>query len=119
MDRHRAARRRLRRGGPHDAQPAEAGPGDDRSGLGRGRPRRRRQGNRRLEVLGAVGLLLPALLDTATVLGPLAAVGLAVLMVGPAVTRARRREYPNIAVNLVLAALAVFIAVQRFGPHAC
>jgi uncharacterized membrane protein YphA (DoxX/SURF4 family) len=71
------------------------------------------------DVPDAVGLLLPALLDTATVLEPLAAVGLAVLMVGPAVTHAHRREYPNIAVNLVLAALAVFIAVQRFGPHPC
>lgn len=71
-----------------------------------------------LEVLGAVGLVLPALLDTATVLVPLAATGLALLMVGAAITHARRREYPNIAVNLVLAALAVFVAVQRFGAYA-
>jgi hypothetical protein len=71
-----------------------------------------------LEILGAVGLVLPALLDTATVLVPLAAIGLAVLMLGAAVTHARRREYPNIAVNLVLAALALFVAVQRCGPHA-
>jgi uncharacterized membrane protein YphA (DoxX/SURF4 family) len=71
-----------------------------------------------LEILGAASLVLPALLDTATVLVPLAAVGLVVLMLGAAVTHARRREYPNIAVNLVLAALAVFVAIQRFGPHA-
>jgi len=70
-----------------------------------------------LEVLGALGLVLPALLDTATILVPLAAVGLAVLMVGAAFTHARRGEYPNIVANLVLAALAIFIAVQRFGPH--
>jgi uncharacterized membrane protein YphA (DoxX/SURF4 family) len=70
-----------------------------------------------LEVLGAVGLVLPALLDTATVLVPLAAVGLAVLMLGAAVTHARRREYPNIAANLVLGALAVFVAVERFGSY--
>lgn len=71
-----------------------------------------------LEVLGALGLILPALLDTATVLVPLAAVGLALVMLGAAVTHARRGEYPNMAVNLVLAALAVFVAVERFGPHA-
>jgi hypothetical protein len=44
-----------------------------------------------LEILGAAGLVLPALLDTATVLVPLAAVGLVVLMLGAAVTHARRR----------------------------
>jgi uncharacterized membrane protein len=70
-----------------------------------------------LEVLGALGLVLPALLDTATVLVPLAATGLALLMVGAAVTHARRGEYKNIAANVVLGALAVFVAVQRFGPH--
>lgn len=71
-----------------------------------------------LEVLGAIGLVVPALLDTATVLVPLAALGLALLMVGAAITHARRREYPNIVANLVLAALAAFVAVQRFGPYA-
>jgi len=70
-----------------------------------------------LEVIGALGLVLPALLNTASILVPLAAVGLAVLMVGAAITHARRGEYPNIVANLVLAALAIFIAVQRFGPH--
>ncbi|MGY1883954.1 DoxX family protein [Blastococcus sp. SYSU DS0753] len=71
-----------------------------------------------LEVLGALGLILPALLDTATVLVPLAAVGLAILMLGAAVTHARRREYPNILANVILAALAIFVAVQRFGEYA-
>ena len=70
-----------------------------------------------LEVLGAIGLLLPALLDTATVLVPLAATGLALMMAGAAITHARRGEYPNIAANAVLAALAISIAVERFGPY--
>src|ERR671921_1354293 len=43
-----------------------------------------------LEVLAAVGLVLPALLDIAPVLVPLAAVGLVLLMVGAAITRLRR-----------------------------
>src|SRR5688572_19886095 len=49
-----------------------------------------------LEVLGAIGLILPALLDISTVLVALAATGLAVLMLGAALTHARRGEYPNI-----------------------
>ena len=46
-----------------------------------------------LEVLAAVGLILPAVLDIAPVLVPLAALGLAMLMVGAAITRFRRREF--------------------------
>jgi hypothetical protein len=60
------------------------------------------------EALGALGLVLPALSDTASSLVPLAAVGLALLMIGAAITHARRREYPDITANLVLAAPAVF-----------
>jgi uncharacterized membrane protein YphA (DoxX/SURF4 family) len=70
-----------------------------------------------LEILGAVGLVLPALLHTATVLVPLAATGLALLMLGAAVTHARRREYPNIAINAVLGGLALFVAISRFGAY--
>jgi uncharacterized membrane protein YphA (DoxX/SURF4 family) len=71
-----------------------------------------------VEVLAAVGLIVPPLIDTAEVLVPLAATGLVLLMLGAIVTHARRREVPNIAVNVVLAALSLFLAVQRFGTHA-
>lgn len=71
-----------------------------------------------LEVLGAVGLVLPAALGIATVLTPLAAAGLAVLMLGAAATHTRRKEFPALAPNLVLIALAVFVAVGRFGAYA-
>lgn len=70
-----------------------------------------------LKVLAAVGLILPAALNIAPVLVPLAAVGLVLLMVGAAVTPARRSEASMIPVNLVLLALAVFVAVGRFGPE--
>jgi uncharacterized membrane protein YphA (DoxX/SURF4 family) len=69
-----------------------------------------------LEVLAAVGLVLPAALDVVPVLVPLAAVGLVALMIGAAVTHARRRETPMIAVNVVLLVLAVVVAWGRFGP---
>jgi hypothetical protein len=70
-----------------------------------------------LEVLGAVGLVLPALVDIAPVLVPVAATGVLLLMLGAAVTHARRGEYANIAVNAALGALALTVAVLRFGPQ--
>ena len=70
-----------------------------------------------LEVLAAIGLILPAALDIVPVLVPLAAVGLAALMVGAAITHARRRETPMIAVNLVLLLLALVVVWGRFGPY--
>jgi uncharacterized membrane protein YphA (DoxX/SURF4 family) len=70
-----------------------------------------------LELLGALGLLLPALTGVATVLVPLAAVGLAALMVGAAITHRRRGELPLIGINAVLLVLAVVVAWARFGPY--
>ena len=69
------------------------------------------------EILGAVGIVLPAAVHIAPILVPFAAVGLALVMVGAAVVHARRNEPMNIAVNLVLIALAVFVAWGRFGPY--
>jgi uncharacterized membrane protein YphA (DoxX/SURF4 family) len=71
-----------------------------------------------VEVLGAIGLILPAALDIAPILTPIAAAGLALTMLGATVVHARRREKSNITVTLVLAALAAFVAVMRFGPNA-
>ncbi|MEU6347579.1 DoxX family protein [Streptomyces sp. NPDC046977] len=71
-----------------------------------------------LEVAAAVGLVLPPALDIAPALAPVAAVGLVVLMVGAAITHARRREMPNLLVNIVLAVLAAVVVWGRFGPYA-
>ncbi|MET9423989.1 DoxX family protein [Streptomyces sp. NPDC006540] len=70
-----------------------------------------------LEVLGAVGLILPAVLDIAPVLVPLAAVGLALITVGAVVTRLRRHETKLLVADLVHLALAVFVAWGRLGPE--
>jgi len=70
------------------------------------------------EVLGAIGLILPAVLDVAPVLVPVAAVGLALVMVGAITTHARRKETQLAALNVVLLALALFVAWGRFGPYA-
>ena len=71
-----------------------------------------------LEVLAAIGLILPALVDLAPVLVAVAAVGVVLLMLGAAATHVRRGEGQMVPVNLVIAAIAVFIAVMRFGPEA-
>ena len=70
-----------------------------------------------LEVLAALGLVLPALLDVAETLVPIAAVGVVLLMVGAAATHVRRKEGQMVPINLVLAAIALFIAIERFGPE--
>jgi uncharacterized membrane protein len=71
-----------------------------------------------LEVLGALGLILPAVFDVATVLVPIAATGLALIMLGAAVTHARRKESQMVVVNVVLLLLAALVAWGRFGPYA-
>jgi uncharacterized membrane protein YphA (DoxX/SURF4 family) len=71
-----------------------------------------------LEVLAAIGLILPAVLGIVPVLVPLAAIGLVALMIGAALTHTRRKEYPIIPVNLVLLILAAVVAWGRFGPYA-
>src|ERR1043165_1052219 len=66
-----------------------------------------------LEVLGAIGLILPALLGIAPVLVPMPAIGLALIMVGPTILRIRRHEYKVMAADLAYLALFVFVAVGR------
>ena len=70
-----------------------------------------------LEVLAAIGLILPAVLDVVPVLVPLAALGLVLMMIGAAITHARRKENPMIGANLVLLILAAVVAWGRFGPY--
>jgi hypothetical protein len=70
-----------------------------------------------LEVLAAVGLVLPAVFDIAPVLVPLAALGLVLLMAGAVVTRIRRHEPKAMMADLVYLAFAAFVAWGRFGPE--
>jgi uncharacterized membrane protein YphA (DoxX/SURF4 family) len=66
-----------------------------------------------LEVSGAVGLIVPLLLPSLTMLTPLAAVGLALIMSGAMATHLRRSEYPNMVGNLMWLGLALFVAYGR------
>jgi uncharacterized membrane protein YphA (DoxX/SURF4 family) len=71
-----------------------------------------------LEVLGAVGLVLPTLLGVAPVLTPIAAAALALVMAGAVVTHIRRGEYSGAVPSAVLGVLALVVAILRFGPLA-
>ena len=68
-----------------------------------------------VEILGAVGLILPALLGIAPVLVPLAALGLGFIMVGAAIVEFRRQESKHALLNLTYLALIAFVAWGRFG----
>jgi hypothetical protein len=69
------------------------------------------------EILGALGLVLPAWTGIAPVLTPLAAVGLMVVMIGAAVTHVRRKENQVVIANVVLFVLLAVVAWGRFGPY--
>jgi hypothetical protein len=69
-----------------------------------------------LELLAAVGLVLPGLTGIAPVLTPVAAVGLVLLMAGATVVHIRRGETSVVVVPLALLAVAAFVAWGRFGP---
>jgi len=67
-----------------------------------------------LEVLGAIGLVLPKLTGILPWLTPTAAVGLVLTMIGAALTHLRRGENSNIMMNVVLLVMAAFVAYGRF-----
>jgi uncharacterized membrane protein YphA (DoxX/SURF4 family) len=67
-----------------------------------------------LELLGAIGLVLPGLLGILPWLTPLAAAGLALVQVGAAITHIRRGENQYLVMNFILFALAAFVAYGRF-----
>ena len=67
-----------------------------------------------VEVLGAIGLILPRALNIAVVLTPVAAAGCAIVMAGAVVTHIRMRDYTGTGMPLVLLVLAVIVAAGRF-----
>jgi uncharacterized membrane protein YphA (DoxX/SURF4 family) len=70
-----------------------------------------------VEVLAGIGLILPAALDIAPILVPLAAVGVGLVMIGAIITHARRGEKQALPVTVILLILAVVVAWGRFGPY--
>jgi hypothetical protein len=71
-----------------------------------------------LEVLGGIGLVVPALVNIAPVLVPIAAVGVAIVMAGAVVFHLRRKELKDSVPALVLLILALVVVWGRFGAWA-
>ena len=67
-----------------------------------------------LEVAGGLGVVFPWLLNILPILTPIAGVGLVLTMIGAMLTHLRLKEYPKVIANIVLLALAAFVAYGRF-----
>lgn len=70
------------------------------------------------EVLGAIGLILPAATRIVPILTPLAAVGLVVTMIGATITNFVIGAPSNAVMTVILGILAALVAVARFGRWA-
>ena len=66
-----------------------------------------------LEVLGALGLIIPMFVAKLKVLVPVAAIGLALTMIGAIITHLGRDE--SVTINIILFALTAYIAWSRSG----
>jgi len=66
-----------------------------------------------VEVLGAIGVILPLAINILPILTPIAAIGLVLTMIGAIITHLKRKETPQIIVNIVILAMAAFVAYGR------
>jgi putative oxidoreductase len=67
------------------------------------------------ESAGGLGLILPALTRTMPVLTPLAAIGIALIMLFAMIFHVIRGEFSALGINLVLLVLALFVAWGRLA----
>jgi len=70
-----------------------------------------------IKIVGCLGLILPAALDIAPVLTPLAACGLMLFMAGAGTTRFRRSEWKLLLGDLFYLSAFAFLAWGRFDLH--
>jgi hypothetical protein len=66
-----------------------------------------------LEMCAAVGMIVSLLLPSLTMLTPLAAVGMALVMSGAMATHLQRSEYLNMVGNVTWLGLALFVAYDK------
>lgn len=67
-----------------------------------------------VEILGGIGLIIPYALGIAPILTPLAAIGIAIIMLAAAILHVSRKENQAIGMNVVLLILALIVAIGRF-----
>lgn len=66
-----------------------------------------------MELIGVIGLIIPQATSIAPALTPLAAIGLAAIVLFGAVFHVKRKEYREIGVNVVFLVIAVIVAIGR------
>jgi uncharacterized membrane protein YphA (DoxX/SURF4 family) len=66
------------------------------------------------ELLGAIGLILPIAIDVLPIFTPLAAIGLAVIMLLATLFHIRRKEIKVIPLNIILLVISLLIAFFQF-----
>jgi uncharacterized membrane protein YphA (DoxX/SURF4 family) len=69
------------------------------------------------EVLGAIGLILPAATRVLPVLTPLAAAGLTLVMIGATITNLIIGEYAIMLQTILMGVLAAWVAWARFRQY--
>ncbi|MDF2721276.1 MAG: DoxX family protein [Paenibacillus sp.] len=67
-----------------------------------------------IELIGAVGMIVPQATGIAPILTPVAAIGLAVVVVLGALLHMKRGEFRELGVNAVFLALALIVAIGRW-----
>lgn len=67
-----------------------------------------------LEILGALGLILPVATKIAPILTPIAAICLVLTMIGAVIVHLRLNEANRVAAPLVLLLLSLFVAIGYF-----
>ena len=67
------------------------------------------------QILGGIGVIVPWWTGIATFLTPLAALGLALVMISAAIYHLRKGEYKEIGVNMFFMIIALFVAIGRFA----
>ena len=69
------------------------------------------------EVAAAVGLILPPLVGVLPLLTAFAAIGVVIIMIGGVVIHVRLPDYPGLAMNVAIVAMAGMVVWARFGPY--
>jgi len=67
-----------------------------------------------VEILGALGVVLPEATGIARILTPIAAVGLVIVQIGAMRVHLTRNEREPLPINVILLLLAAFVAIGRF-----
>ncbi len=70
-----------------------------------------------LDALAGLGLILPAAVNIAPILVPIAALGGIALVIGGSIVHLRRSETSLAAMNVIYLVLLALVAWGRFGPY--